>query len=157
MLQLLDAGVARHVTRLMLDNMVRRDPGQPGGVDVSLLNEAVQLVDGAWACMCVPCGLGGGTIESHLLPLLLGRGCCRVLCTCGRRIHYLRCHACCLAHAGRVATEASGNVTLHSVAVIAATGVDFISVGALTHSVAALDISLNIETHNADAASATVL
>jgi len=46
--------------------------------------------------------------------------------------------------AGRLATEGSGNVTLQTVAAIAASGVDFISVGALTHSVKALDISLNI-------------
>jgi nicotinate-nucleotide pyrophosphorylase (carboxylating) len=45
---------------------------------------------------------------------------------------------------GRVELEASGNVTLDNVAEIAATGVDFISVGALTHSVRALDISLEI-------------
>jgi nicotinate-nucleotide pyrophosphorylase (carboxylating) len=43
-----------------------------------------------------------------------------------------------------VELEASGNVTLSNVAQIAATGVDFISVGALTHSVRALDISLEI-------------
>ncbi len=41
--------------------------------------------------------------------------------------------------------EASGNVTLENVAQVAATGVDLISVGALTHSVRALDISLEIE------------
>ncbi len=45
---------------------------------------------------------------------------------------------------GRVELEASGNVSLDNVAEIAATGVDFISVGALTHSVRALDISLEI-------------
>jgi nicotinate-nucleotide pyrophosphorylase (carboxylating) len=45
---------------------------------------------------------------------------------------------------GRVELEASGNVTLDNVAKIAGTGVDFISVGALTHSVRALDISLEI-------------
>jgi len=44
--------------------------------------------------------------------------------------------------ARRVALEASGNVSLANVAVIAATGVDFISVGALTHSVKALDVSM---------------
>jgi nicotinate-nucleotide pyrophosphorylase (carboxylating) len=43
---------------------------------------------------------------------------------------------------GRTPLEASGNVTLSNVADIAATGVDFISVGALTHSVHAMDISL---------------
>jgi nicotinate-nucleotide pyrophosphorylase (carboxylating) len=45
----------------------------------------------------------------------------------------------------RFETEASGNVTLATVAGIAATGVDFISSGTLTHSVRALDISLKIE------------
>jgi len=43
---------------------------------------------------------------------------------------------------GRVPLEASGNVSLDTVAEIAATDVDYISVGALTHSVKALDISL---------------
>ena len=45
---------------------------------------------------------------------------------------------------GRFETEASGNVTLDTVPAIAATGVDFISCGALTHSVVALDISLKV-------------
>lgn len=44
--------------------------------------------------------------------------------------------------AGKTPLEASGNVTLDTVAAIAATGVDYISSGALTHSVKALDISL---------------
>lgn len=46
--------------------------------------------------------------------------------------------------AGRALLEASGNVSLHNIAEIAATGVDFISVGELTHSVRAADISLKI-------------
>ncbi|MEM6335832.1 MAG: carboxylating nicotinate-nucleotide diphosphorylase [Bacteroidota bacterium] len=46
---------------------------------------------------------------------------------------------------GRLRTEASGNVTLETVPAIAATGVDFISSGALTHSVTALDISLKVQ------------
>jgi nicotinate-nucleotide pyrophosphorylase (carboxylating) len=41
--------------------------------------------------------------------------------------------------------EASGRVTLENVAEIAATGVDFISVGALTHSAPALDLNMTIE------------
>ncbi|MBN2255047.1 MAG: carboxylating nicotinate-nucleotide diphosphorylase [Deltaproteobacteria bacterium] len=45
---------------------------------------------------------------------------------------------------GRALIEASGNVTLSNVREIAQTGVDFISVGALTHSVAAADLSLTI-------------
>jgi nicotinate-nucleotide pyrophosphorylase (carboxylating) len=44
--------------------------------------------------------------------------------------------------AGRVKLEASGNVGLHNVRAIAETGVDFISVGALTHSAKAFDVSL---------------
>lgn len=95
MLDVLQSGAAPHVTRVMLDNMTRRDAAQPGGVDVSLLRAAVQAIG------------------------------------------------------GRVQTEASGNVNLQSVGAIASTGVDYISVGALTHSVTALDISLNISTQTA--------
>lgn len=46
--------------------------------------------------------------------------------------------------AGRVQLEASGGVNLERVAAIAATGVDFISVGALTHSAPILDFSLEV-------------
>ncbi len=46
--------------------------------------------------------------------------------------------------AGRVPLEASGNVTLERVSDTAATGVDFVSVGALTHSAPALDISMKV-------------
>ena len=45
---------------------------------------------------------------------------------------------------GRAVTEASGNITLKTVRAAAAAGVDIISVGALTHSSGALDISLDI-------------
>jgi len=45
---------------------------------------------------------------------------------------------------GRALIEASGNVTLANVTETAATGVDFISVGAITHSAPAADLSLNI-------------
>ncbi|MBA3530462.1 MAG: carboxylating nicotinate-nucleotide diphosphorylase [Ardenticatenales bacterium] len=45
---------------------------------------------------------------------------------------------------GRALTEASGGVSLQSVRAIAETGVDLISVGALTHSAPALDLSLEI-------------
>lgn len=45
---------------------------------------------------------------------------------------------------GRFETEASGGVSLHNVRRIAETGVDYISVGALTHSAGTLDMSLNI-------------
>jgi len=46
---------------------------------------------------------------------------------------------------GRAKTEASGGVNLSSVRAIAETGVDFISVGALTHSARAVDIALDFE------------
>lgn len=47
--------------------------------------------------------------------------------------------------AGRAVLEASGNVHLDTVAAIAATGVDLISVGALTHSSACLDLGLDFD------------
>ncbi len=46
---------------------------------------------------------------------------------------------------GRVPLEASGGITIETVREVALTGVDFISVGDITHSVKALDISLIIE------------
>ena len=47
--------------------------------------------------------------------------------------------------AGRAKLEASGGVRLDNAAAVAGTGVDYISVGALTHSAQALDISLDVE------------
>lgn len=51
----------------------------------------------------------------------------------------------CIMNEGRTILEASGNVNLENVRAVAETGVDYISVGALTHSAAAVDISLEIE------------
>jgi len=45
----------------------------------------------------------------------------------------------------RAKVEASGNMTIQRLKEVAATGVDYISIGALTHSVTAFDISMNIE------------
>ena len=45
---------------------------------------------------------------------------------------------------GRALTEASGGITLETVRSVAETGVDLISVGALTHSAKALDMSLDL-------------
>ncbi|XVE92053.1 hypothetical protein REPUB_Repub01dG0064100 [Reevesia pubescens] len=78
------------LTRIMLDNMVVPLPN--GDVDVSMLKEAVELIN------------------------------------------------------GKFETEASGNVTLETIHKIGQTGVTYISSGALTHSVKALDISLKIDT-----------
>ena len=47
---------------------------------------------------------------------------------------------------GKCLVEASGGIDMNTIREIAETGVDFISVGALTHSVKALDISLEIKT-----------
>jgi nicotinate-nucleotide pyrophosphorylase (carboxylating) len=47
--------------------------------------------------------------------------------------------------AGRLVIEASGGITLESAAAIAETGIDYLSSGALTHSVTNLDIGLDIE------------
>jgi nicotinate-nucleotide pyrophosphorylase (carboxylating) len=47
---------------------------------------------------------------------------------------------------GRAQTEASGGIALATVRAIAETGVDFISVGALTHSARAMDVGLDFET-----------
>lgn len=79
-----------YLTRIMLDNMIVPQPN--GDVDVSMLKDAVDLIN------------------------------------------------------GRFDTEASGNVTLETVHKIGQTGVTYISSGALTHSVRALDISLKIDT-----------
>ncbi|HOA34360.1 MAG TPA: nicotinate-nucleotide diphosphorylase (carboxylating), partial [Clostridiales bacterium] len=45
---------------------------------------------------------------------------------------------------GRAKTEASGNITLDNIKEVAETGVDIISMGAITHSVKAFDISMKI-------------
>lgn len=48
------------------------------------------------------------------------------------------------AEVGRVELEATGNLTLDRAAEVAATGVDYLSVGALTHSAPALDVALDL-------------
>ena len=62
--------------------------------------------------------------------------CCSTTWTpgsCARRLGYV---------AGRAELEASGGVTLQTLRDVADTGVDFVSVGAITHSAPALDLSL---------------
>ena len=46
---------------------------------------------------------------------------------------------------GKALIEASGNVTLDNIQEVAASGVDIISVGAITHSIKAMDISMKFE------------
>ena len=45
---------------------------------------------------------------------------------------------------GKALLEASGNITADTIQAVAATGVDIISIGALTHSIKAFDISMKI-------------
>jgi nicotinate-nucleotide pyrophosphorylase (carboxylating) len=45
----------------------------------------------------------------------------------------------------RFETEASGGITMDTITSFAATGVDFISVGALTHSAKSIDLSMKVE------------
>ena len=47
--------------------------------------------------------------------------------------------------AGRALLEASGNITSENIRTVAETGVDIISLGALTHSVKCFDISMKIK------------
>jgi nicotinate-nucleotide pyrophosphorylase (carboxylating) len=47
--------------------------------------------------------------------------------------------------AGRVVLEASGGITLETIAAVSATGVDYASSGWITHSAPALDVALDIE------------
>ncbi len=56
--------------------------------------------------------------------------------------------------AGRAIVEASGGITLETVGDVARTGVDVISIGALTHSVRALDLGLDVEVGGAGGADA---
>ncbi len=52
--------------------------------------------------------------------------------------------------AGRVLLEASGNMTLERLPRVAATGVDFVSMGAVTHSARAADVSFEVEPSRGD-------
>jgi len=52
--------------------------------------------------------------------------------------------------AGRAKLEASGNINTETIRDVAATGVDFISVGAITHSAPALDLSMEMEVLEGD-------
>ncbi|AFG38857.1 carboxylating nicotinate-nucleotide diphosphorylase [Spirochaeta africana] len=77
---------------------------------------------------------------TELLPLVDDPGVDRVLLD---NMSLVELRECVALVDGRVPLEASGNVTLKTVGEIAATGVEYISVGSLTHSVAALDIHLD--------------
>ncbi|KAL5983225.1 Quinolinate phosphoribosyltransferase [decarboxylating] 2b, mitochondrial [Asimina triloba] len=101
--------------RIMLDNMVVPLPN--GDVEVSMLREAVELINGKYETeVAVDCAAPTSFLSKAFVL---------VVCLC-----FL----------------ASGNVTIETVKKIGQTGVTYISSGALTHSVKALDISLKIDT-----------
>lgn len=131
------------VTRIMLDNMARLDPSAPGAHASAMPNSCNSSVMYRPCKACDLRSLNGVApfpvfcTDAWRFPPFVSAG--------GIDVSSVR-EAVSLIN-GRVETEASGNVTLASVATIASTGVSFISCGALTHSVIAMDISLNIETH----------
>ncbi|MFC1574576.1 carboxylating nicotinate-nucleotide diphosphorylase [Gemmatimonadota bacterium] len=91
----------------------------------------------------IPVEVEVGTLEEldELLPLgvdriLLDNMSTEVMAECVRRVRALGPHG--------PEVEASGNMTLQSVGEVAETGVDFISIGALTHSAATSDLSLKV-------------
>ena len=59
--------------------------------------------------------------------------------------------------AGKVKTEISGGVTLDRIPELAATGADYVSVGALTHSAPAADLSFELEPDATIAVAITVV
>jgi nicotinate-nucleotide pyrophosphorylase (carboxylating) len=121
------------VTRVMLDNMVRRLSQE----------EAEARGGGGEGAEADAAAAGTAAAPSPLLPLPLrelersARVDCSLLRAAVARLSREFPH---------LETEASGNVTEQTAAAVASTGVAFVSVGALTHSVAALDVSFNIET-----------
>ena len=84
----------------------------------------------------------GSAISSSLAPpaLAVASGATMVLAESADALVYQS-----LRRRGRVLAEASGGVNIKTVRGIAETGVDFISVGALTHSARAVDIGLDFE------------
>ena len=94
-----------------------------------------------------PGSTGGGLKTVTLAVLILG-----VICEMkrrkhaellGRRIPDDQMRQAVAMTDGRLVLEASGNMTLPRVAEVAATGVDYISSGALTHSAKTLDLGLD--------------
>lgn len=120
------------VTRVMLDNMVRRlspEEVEEAGGDAG--GEGAEAETAATT----------GTAPPLPPPLRELERTARVDCSL-LRAAVLRLSR----EFPHLETEASGNVTEQTAAAVASTGVAFVSVGALTHSVAALDVSFNIET-----------
>ena len=112
---------ALRATGMSLGDIVRRAlASAPGGLtvefEVTSVEEAAEAIE-AGAGMLLLDNMGLEEMK-QAAALAKGRGCL---------------------------TEASGGITLELVRAVAETGVDFISVGALTHSVRALDISLELE------------
>ncbi len=83
---------------------------------------------------------GAGFIGSHVVEELLKRPVAEVVVLDNLDVETMR-QAVQLV-GGRALLEASGGITLETIRAVAETGVDLISVGALTHSAPALDLSL---------------
>lgn len=79
--------------------------------------------------------------EQELLSALRGQPECVLLDNMNPRLM----HKCVLLCAGRCQTEASGGITMENVEAVARTGVDAISLGCLTHSAPAADLSLELK------------
>jgi nicotinate-nucleotide pyrophosphorylase (carboxylating) len=136
-LRLLDSDPGCCVTRIMLDNMAKYDTAQPGT---------------CWRpqLMVATCGVGSGSTWHGLVFCLVeGAGMTDNHSAAGAVDISLLREAVQLIGDRQVETEASGNVSLQTVAAIAASGVTHISTGAITHSVTALDISLRMQTQPA--------
>lgn len=133
------------LTRVMLDNMARRDASMPGALRSSPCRYLVcsstssDQVASSIACSAgckLGCVAGASPVSRSQLTVSP--------CYSGG-VDISMCVAAIAKIAGRARTEVSGNVTLDTVGAIAKSGCDFISCGALTHSVQALDISYNID------------
>jgi nicotinate-nucleotide pyrophosphorylase (carboxylating) len=107
---------AAHPIRLAIQRARQRCPGQPIEVEVDNLTQLAEAIEVGVDRVL----LDNMSIEQLRTAVALARG--------------------------KVITEASGGVSLETVRAIAETGVDFISVGALTHSARSVDLALDFRT-----------
>lgn len=146
----LDTGSAPHVTRALLDNMARRmPPGVNAGGAGATTGVASNATTGVQGSTTGDGGAASGPVSTTTGGVDVGTSTAveeAAAAAGGVIVDVSMLEEAVRRLAGRVATEASGNVTQGTVAAIAATGVDYVSCGALTHSVTALDISLDITT-----------
>ena len=123
------AGVLRlrHVLQVMQHMTQRLEGGAPGSVAINFVRDGQRRVE-----------RGAGIVVAEMIDAGVGPD---VVMLDNFGLDDLRTAV--LRTAGRVTLEASGGVNLQTVRAIAETGVNVISVGALTHSAATLDIGLD--------------